>query len=45
MDAGSMIEDIEKFFRSFGAIPTPYSSITKNNNSKLKLINFVRRKF
>ena len=42
---GSMVEDIEKFFRSFGAHPTPYFSITKNNNSKLKLLNFVRSKF
>jgi len=29
---GSMMEPVERFFRAFGAIQTPYFSITKNNS-------------
>jgi len=36
---GSMIEPIERFFRSFGAIQTPYFNITKSNS---KLLDFYR---
>ena len=38
---GSMIPGIERFFREFGAIQTPYFTITKGN---LSLINRVRIK-
>ena len=34
---GSMIENIEKYFRSFGAIQKPYFNITKTNSKILKL--------
>jgi len=34
---GSMIESIEKYFRSFGAIQKPYFQITKTNSKILKL--------
>jgi len=34
---GSMIEPVERFFRAFGAIQTPYFSITKTNSRLLRL--------
>lgn len=34
---GSMLEPVERFFRSFGAVQTPYFEVS-NNNSKLLLI-------
>jgi lipid II:glycine glycyltransferase (peptidoglycan interpeptide bridge formation enzyme) len=34
---GSMIESIEKYFRSFGAIQKPYYNISKVNSKALKL--------
>ncbi len=44
---GSMIEPIEKFFRAFGGIQTPYFQITKVNSLPLKIIinlkNIMRR--
>ena len=39
---GSMIENIEKYFRSFGAIQTPYFQITKTNSKLLKIRNCIR---
>ncbi len=39
---GSMIESIEKYFRSFGATQKPYYNITKTNSKLLKTINFVK---
>jgi len=34
---GSMIEPVERFFRSFGAVQTPYFQITKINSLALRL--------
>lgn len=39
---GSMIESIEKYFRSFGAVQTPYFNITKTNSKILKIRKFIR---
>lgn len=39
---GSMIEPIERFFRAFGAIQTPYFSISKNNSKLLKTYRFLQ---
>ena len=39
---GSMIESIEKYFRSFGAIQKPYFQITKINSKILKIGNCLR---
>ena len=36
---GSMIESIEKYFRSFGSIQKPYFQITKTNSKILKIKN------
>jgi len=36
---GSMIEPVERFFRSFGAQRVPYFGITKNRHL-FKLLNF-----
>lgn len=38
---GSMIEPVERFFRSFGAKPTPYFEISKSNSSLLKIYQFL----
>lgn len=37
---GSMIKNIERYFRAFGGIPSPYFEITKNNSrlSKIKSV-------
>lgn len=35
---GSMMEDVEKNFRNFSGVPTPYFNITKNDNILLKEI-------
>jgi hypothetical protein len=40
---GSMIESIERFFRAFGAIQTPYFSVQKTPSSMLKFIQFSRK--
>jgi lipid II:glycine glycyltransferase (peptidoglycan interpeptide bridge formation enzyme) len=37
---GSMIEDIERFFRGFGARQTPYFVITKTNSNFIKIKKF-----
>jgi lipid II:glycine glycyltransferase (peptidoglycan interpeptide bridge formation enzyme) len=39
---GSMMESIEKFFRSFGGTQTPYFNISKTNSRLLKMRNCVR---
>lgn len=39
---GSMVESIESFFRSFGAIQTPYIMVTKTNSKLYKLKNSIR---
>ena len=39
---GSMIESIEKYFRSFGSIQTPYFSISKTNSKLLKIRKFIK---
>lgn len=39
---GSMIESIEKYFRSFGAIQKPYFCIYKTNSKMLKTLNFIK---
>lgn len=41
---GSMIEPVEHFFRSFGAIQTPYFKLEKYNSTLLKIINFFVKK-
>ena len=38
---GSMIESIEKYFRSFSTVQTPYFSIKKTNSNILKIRNFI----
>ncbi len=39
---GSMIESIEKYFRSFGAIQKPYFQISKTNSKLLKTAYFIK---
>lgn len=39
---GSMIESVERFFRSFGACQTPYFQITKVNSFLLKMLKDIR---
>lgn len=39
---GSMIEPVERFFRSFGAVQTPYFKIYKFNSKLFNLIYFLR---
>ncbi len=39
---GSMVEGIERYFSSFGAVQTPYFRIEKTNNKLLKLLNAIR---
>lgn len=39
---GSMIESIEKYFRSFGAVQKPYFQITKLNSKILLLREFLK---
>ena len=38
---GSMIESIEKYFRSFGSFQTPYFKIYKTNSKVIKIRNFI----
>ncbi len=37
---GSMVEPIERYFRAFGGIQTPYFQISKTNSRVLKLLNY-----
>ncbi|MCW4152617.1 GNAT family N-acetyltransferase [Halomonas sp. 18H] len=39
---GSMIEPVERFFRAFGAVQTPYFHVSRNSSKCLKLINSLR---
>ena len=39
---GSMIEDVEGFFRSFGATQTPYFNIHKTPSKILRLYKFIK---
>jgi len=39
---GSMIESIEKYFRSFGAIQKPYFNISKTNSKLLKIRSLLK---
>lgn len=39
---GSMIEPIERFFRSFGAVQTPYFHVSRSNSKLFKLLNTLR---
>jgi len=39
---GSMIESIEKYFRSFGAEQRPYFNISKTNSKLLKTRSFIK---
>ncbi len=39
---GSMIESIEKYFRSFGAVQKPYFTISKTNSKLLRLKNATK---
>lgn len=39
---GSMIEPIERFFRGFGAVQTPYHSVTHTPSRVLRLAKLVR---
>jgi hypothetical protein len=39
---GSMIESIEKFFRNFGGVQTPYFHIDKTNSKLLKFRSCIR---
>lgn len=39
---GSMLESVERFFRAFGAIQTPYFQISKTNSKFLKSYDFLK---
>lgn len=39
---GSMIEPIERFFRAFGAVQTPYFHVSRSNSRLFKLLNSLR---
>jgi hypothetical protein len=39
---GSMIESIEKYFRSFGSFQKPYFNISKVNSKLLKIRSLVK---
>lgn len=39
---GSMIEPVERFFRAFGAVQTPYFSISKTNSKLIKTYRFLQ---
>lgn len=39
---GSMIEPVERSFRQFGAVQTPYFNISKTNSKILKLYQFLQ---
>lgn len=39
---GSMIEPIERFFRSFGAVQTPYFHVSRSNSNLFRLLNTLR---
>lgn len=37
-----MLEPVERFFRAFGAIQTPYFSISKTNSKALKIYRLLQ---
>lgn len=39
---GSMIEPVERFFRAFGAVQTPYFRVSRSNSKLYKLLNTLR---
>lgn len=39
---GSMLEPVERFFRAFGAVQTPYFSISKTNSKLIKTYRFLQ---
>jgi len=39
---GSMIEPIERFFRAFGAVQTPYFHVSRSNSKLFRLLNTLR---
>ncbi len=39
---GSMVESIEKYFRSFGAVQKPYFEITKTTSKLLKILECIK---
>lgn len=39
---GSMMEQVERFFRSFGAIQTPYSMITHTPSKRFRFLKLLR---
>jgi len=39
---GSMLEPVERFFRNFGAVQTPYFSISKTNSKPVKAYRFLQ---
>jgi hypothetical protein len=39
---GSMIEPVERFFRAFGALQTPYFKVSKVNSKILKIVKDIR---
>ena len=39
---GSMIEGVERSYRAFGAIQTPYFSITKTNSKAFRFLKAIR---
>ena len=41
---GSMIESIEKYFRSFGAVQKPYHNISKTSSKSLKILMLLLNK-
>jgi len=41
---GSMVENIERFFRSFGAVQEPYFRIRKFNSIGLGILSYIQRR-
>lgn len=39
---GSMLEPVERFFRNFGAVQTPYFAISKMNSKRIKAYSFLK---
>lgn len=39
---GSMLEPVERFFRAFGAIQTPYFAVTKTPSRLIRTVQFIK---
>jgi len=39
---GSMLEPVERFFRAFGAVQTPYFTVSKTNSKLIKAYRFLQ---